>query len=222
MSRLFGTDGIRGVANEPPLTPRITDKTVAFSFHDYCGFSEISIYFNAAAGNLKNACDLQHNVTWNLQYDSFQRRSNMPAILTEFGGTSDPSVVARTLPRADQRFVSWQYWHYRSGQSDLFTGDLGKQLVRTYPRATAGWPVAMTYDTATGAFTYSYATRPSPEPTEIYVSDLQYPDGYRVTLTGACALSAPNARLLLLRALPGAKNVTVRLSAGNAPFPSCS
>lgn len=215
--------------NEPPLTPKFTDPNIVFSFHDYCGFSEISIYFGAPAA-LKGACDTQHNITWS-QFDSFQRRSGIPSILSEFGGTSDPAVVARSLPRADKRFVSWQYWHYASvfpptgsPRKDPFTGDLGKQLVRTYPQATAGWPMDMHYDTITGALQYEYATRPSNAPTEIYVSDVQYPQGYGLSLKGACALSAPGARIVKLQNLPGAKTVKVGLAASlaGAVWPACT
>ena len=131
------------------------------------------------------------------------------------------------MVRADARFLGWQYWHYTSSfgpkgsTPDPFSGGFGRALVRTYPRATAGWPMALHYDTTNGDFTYTYATRASALPTEIYVSDLQYPHGYRVSVRNACALSKPGDRLLLLRAQPGKKQVDVSLSAGTASWPAC-
>ncbi|WP_458686501.1 hypothetical protein [Nocardia tengchongensis] len=39
----------------------------------------------------------------------------------------------------DDRFIGWQYWHYGAGRgADPFLGDIGNQLVRTYPQATSG------------------------------------------------------------------------------------
>ena len=217
---------IRSHIDEPPLTPRIAEHDIVFSFHDYCSFSEASIYFGAPAG-LKSACDTQQNIGYQ-NFDAFESHAHLPALLTEFGGTSDASVVARTMPHVDRLFVGWQYWHYAStfppnapARPDPFQGDLGRQLVRTYPRATAGIPQSMSYDPATGAFAYAYTPRTAAAPTEIYLSDLQYPAGYRVALTGACALSAPGDRLLLLRANAGPHTVNVRVDAGSGAWPGC-
>jgi endoglycosylceramidase len=217
---------VRTHIDEPPVTPKVTSNDIVFSFHDYCSFSEGAIYLGLPPA-LKATCDVQHDAMY-LNYDGFAKRSKLPAMVTEFGGTSDAEVVARTMPRADKRFLGWHFWHYQSSfppsapaRPDPFTGDLGRQLVRTYPRATAGIPGAMTYDATNGAFAYSYATRPSTVPTEIYVSDVQYPDGYRVALTGACALSAPGDRLLLLKATPGALGVSVTVTAGTGAWPGC-
>jgi len=216
---------IQSYVSTPPFAPK-ADQDIVFSFHDYCGFSELSIYSGTPSA-LKGACPTQHNITYG-NLDVFERRTGLPALLTEFGGTNDPAVLARTLPRVDERFIGWQYWHYASSfgpkgnKPDPFTGELGKQLVRTYPRATAGWPMKMTYDAANGDFAYTYATRASREPTEIYLSDLQYAQGYRVTVRNACALSQPGDRLLLLRAQTGKKQVDVKISAGRAAWPSCN
>ncbi len=216
---------IQSYIGTEPFTPK-AGEGIVFSFHDYCGFSELSVYSGTPAA-LKGGCDQQHNITYG-NYDVFERRTGLPALLSEFGGTNDPAVMARTMPRVDKRFIGWQYWHYASSfgpkgaKPDPFTGDLGKQLVRTYPRATAGWPMAMTYDASNGDFAYTYATRPSPAPTEIYLSDLQYANGYRVTVRNACALSQPGDRLLKLRAQPGKKQVDVTISAGRAAWPACN
>ena len=209
---------------EPPLTPAITTPGIVFSFHDYCSFSEASIYLGLPK-DLVGACDLQHDIDFG-HYDAFEARTGLPALITEFGGTQDASVIARTLPRADARFLGWQYWHYASSfgpnpSPDPFTGDLGRQLVRTYPQATAGIPLAMTYDASNGDLAYSYTPRVASAPTEIYISDLQYPSGYAVQLTGACALSAPGDRELVLRNLDGAPQVDVSVAPGSAPWPAC-
>ena len=170
-------------------------------------------------------CDAQHDLTY-LNVDRFVARTDMPLLLTEFGGTGDPAVIARTLPRVDARFIGWQYWHYESAfgsqpGADPFTGELGRQLVRTYPQATAGVPGTMSYDAVTGEFAYTYTARPTTAPTEIYVSDLQYADGYAVALTGACAVSEPGARMLVLQHVEGATAIGVQVTAGTAEWPAC-
>ena len=55
--------------------------------------------------------------------------------------------------------------------------------------AIAGVPAAMSFDAATGAFRLRYRPdRRITAPTEIFVSPLHYPDGYRVTVTGGTAV----------------------------------
>ena len=134
----------------------------------------------------------------------------------------------------------WQYKNWRdpttesqtSNAQGLFTDDTDlttmkveklKVLERPYPQATAGVPIAtadpagradyaMDFDEATRTFTYRYTPRCAGAPTDIYVPQLHYPDGYAVELTGARAISAPNASHLLLENLKDATEVTVRIT----------
>jgi endoglycosylceramidase len=56
-----------------------------------------------------------------------------------------------------------------------------RQLVRTYPQATAGRDLSYHYDVATGAFTMSYTGDASIDaPTRIFVSPITAPNGYTV------------------------------------------
>ncbi|GAA2785963.1 cellulase family glycosylhydrolase [Saccharopolyspora taberi] len=194
---------------EPPLTPAIDDEQVAFSFHDYCVASQSAIYLGMPE-ELIGLCPVQHDLTWG-HADAFTGRTGLPALVTEFGDV-DPEVLGHTLSRADDRFTGWQYWHYESitgpqPEEDPFLSEAGRQLVRTYPRATAGTPEAMDFDPATGDFRYTY--RPAGTAlTEIYVSDLHYPDGYEVSVDGGEVTSAPGAPVVTVRA-GGAGPVTV-------------
>lgn len=211
----FGTPTRIG---QPPFSPRIGDNIV-FSVHDYCSLSEASIYLGLPP-TLKAVCDVQHDLTF-LNYDNFAQRARVPALVTEFAGSDDPVIASNTLERADDRFLGWQYWHYESDEGERqFEGEMGRQLVRTYPRATAGTPGPMSYDPATGAFRYRYTPSAAIDaPTEIYLSDLQYADGVSVEVTGACAVSAPGDPLLLLSSLEGATGVDVRITAASASGP---
>ncbi len=154
-------------------------------------------------------------------------------LITEFGATDDLVLLERVTRLADENRVGWQYWHYKewadpttqsqeSGGQGMFAddGDLSsvkieklKLLERTYPRATAGIPLELSFHPNTKAFLYRYTPRCASAPTEIYVPTLHYPNGYAVVLTGARQLSAPGAPLLLIENLAGASEVSVQITA---------
>lgn len=198
----------------PPMTPPVRDDDVAFSFHDYCIASQAATYLGMPE-QLVGLCDVQHDITWSHAED-FLERTGMPALVTEFGD-GDPAVVRTTLSRADEHLLGWQYWHYDSitgpePEPDPFTGTIGRSLVRTYPQATAGTPESLEFDPDTGEFSYTYRPDPGPAPTEIYVSDLHYPNGYTATVEGGRITSKPGARFVTVRA-SGTTPVTVTIHA---------
>ncbi|MBF6329368.1 cellulase family glycosylhydrolase [Nocardia transvalensis] len=201
---------------EPPLTPAITDPAIGFSFHDYCVFNEAAIYLGLPR-ELVGLCGVQHDRTWS-NYETFEARTRIPALVTEFGGDTRADTAARTLDRADQRLVGWMWWHYNSiegpgDRPDPFTGDLGRQLVRTYPRATAGTPLSLSFDARTGEMRYRYRPENLGVPTEITTSDLHYPNGYTVDVQGGRATSAPDSRVVTIEADSGALAVDVVIRA---------
>ncbi len=196
----------------PPHTPAITDPNIALSVHDYCIPSQLSIYAGVLGG-LKAVCPVQEDKTW-MNVDALRDRTGRPVLVTEFGD-GDPEMLSATTSRADDRFVGWHYWHYSSifgatPRTDPFLGGIGKQLVRTYPRATAGVPGKLQFNPEGGDFRYTYTAKASTAPTEIYVSTLHYPDGYVATADGGEITSAPQSRLVTVEAHPGA-TVTVSL-----------
>ncbi|MGW5314899.1 endoglycoceramidase I [Nocardia thailandica] len=186
--------------------PPITGRGIVFSPHDYCIPSQLAIYLGLPE-ELRALCGPQQDKTW-ANIDAFTARTDIPTVVTEFGD-GDPTVLHNTVTRADERFTGWHYWHVRSGQ-DPFHGETGAQLVRTYPRATAGTPDRMVYDAATGDFAYRYTPRAATAPTEISVSSLAYPDGYEVRVTGGTVTSAAGAAVVTVVA-DGAAQVTVRI-----------
>ncbi|WP_249353209.1 cellulase family glycosylhydrolase [Rhodococcus sp. Q] len=196
----------------PPHTPAITDPNIGLSVHDYCIPSQLSIYVGLPTG-LVASCPAQHDKTW-FNVDTLAARTGRPVLVTEFGDV-DPDVLAATVARADERFIGWHYWHYRSkfgpgGGTDPFRGGVGSQLVRTYPQATAGIPGTLQFNPDGGDFRYTYTARASAKPTEIYVSDLHYPEGVVVAVDGGLVTSAPGARIVTVEADPGAA-VTVSI-----------
>ncbi|AFU03032.1 endoglycosylceramidase [Nocardia brasiliensis ATCC 700358] len=193
--------------------PPITSPDIVFAPHDYCIPSQLAIYLGLPE-ELRGVCPVQQDKTWG-NIDSFARRTGIPTLVTEFGD-GDATVLRNTLTRADERFIGWHYWHYASrfGQGgpkpDPFLGDIGRDLVRTYPRATAGTPERPRFDPATGDFAYRYTPQALSAPTEIYVSDLHYPDGYEVRVEGGKVTSAAGARIVTVEAT-GSTPVTVQI-----------
>lgn len=202
----------------PPKTPALTDADIAFAPHDYCIPSQLAIYLGLPQ-ELRALCVPQQDLTWT-HIDELTERANIPTVITEFGD-GDPTVLKNTLARADERFIGWQYWHYSSvagptpGQ-DPFLSDVGRQLVRTYPQATAGEPGRMIFDADNGDFAYRYFPRAATKPTEIFVSDLHYPDGYVVSVDGGHVTSAPGARVVTVVA-DGNAPVTVKINRPGSP-----
>ncbi|WP_305092562.1 cellulase family glycosylhydrolase [Prescottella sp. R16] len=202
----------------PPRTPTIDDDDIVFAPHDYCIPSQLAIYLGSSQA-LRGLCVPQQDLTWS-HVDEFTGRSGVPTVVTEFGD-GDPTVLRNTLARADERFVGWQYWHYSSiegpgATSDPFLGPVGRQLVRTYPQATAGDPGRMIFDPDNGDFAYRYTPHVSTKPTEIYVSALHYPDGYDVVVDGGHVTSAPGARIVTIEA-DGTGPVTVHVQRPGSP-----
>ncbi|MGW6702649.1 endoglycoceramidase I [Nocardia sp. NPDC055049] len=187
--------------------PPITSPNIVFSPHDYCIPSQLAIYLGLPE-ELRALCPPQQDRTWS-NIDAFADRTDIPTMVTEFGD-GDPTVLRNTTTRADERFVGWHYWHYSARDGDPFRGELGRELVRTYPQATAGIPDGMVFDSSTGDFAYRYRPRQASAPTEIYVSDLFHPDGYEVKVTGGRVTSAPGARIVTVEA-DGTDPVTVRI-----------
>ncbi|MDH6278891.1 cellulase family glycosylhydrolase [Prescottella agglutinans] len=198
---------------DPPRTPAITDPNIGFAPHDYCIPSQLAIYLGLPE-SLRSSCSAQQARTWD-HIDSFTDRARIPTVVTEFGD-GDATVLANTLARADERFIGWQYWHYSSTPTDPFLGDVGRQLVRTYPQATAGEPGRMIFDSDNGDFAYRYTPRAAARPTEIFVSDLHYPDGYEVRVEGGHVTSAPGARTATVVA-DGSGPVTVKINRPGSP-----
>lgn len=73
----------------------------------------------------------------------------------------------------------------REDPTDINSGGRALEaVVRPYPRATSGEPLRLRFYVSTGNFEYSFRHDPAVSaPTEIFVPNLQYPDGYRVIIS---------------------------------------
>lgn len=191
----------------------IKARNVVIAPHDYCIPSQLAIYLGLPK-QLTALCGPQQDLTWH-HVDTVARRTHKPIVITEFGD-NDASVLHNTLTRADKRFVGWMYWHYTSrygdgpAKADPMTGQVGRELVRTYPQAVAGRPTRMSFETKTGAFSLTYTPDPAvTAPTVVYVSDRHYPEGASVKVSGGTHRRDEDGRVLVTAAGTGPVTVTI-------------
>jgi endoglycosylceramidase len=208
----------------------VGDPRTGFSFHDYCSTEELT---------QNNAlCAPQDEITVSTA-DRYARAHSIPPLLTEFGATNDLPNIAGLVRLADRYRTGWLEWAYTGndktsaspdGQALVLdpsrppTGanvltDKLRTLAEPYPQIVAGTPTAWSYTAGVFRLTYSTARAdgggrfPAGAETDISVPAIQYPSGYRTTVTGAEITSAADAPTLRLSASPGAATVQVTVSA---------
>ena len=206
------------------------DANLGLSWHKYC---LLGVVLHSQGQNDLPACEQWHQIV-SEEAELVIDRLHSTTLVTEFGASDDLADLDQVMRQTEAKFVGWQYWQYKnwrdpttesqeSGGQGLFVDDEDlttvkidklKVLERPYPQATAGVPIpgSLTFDDATRTFAYRYTPRCAGGPTEIYVPALHYPQGYAVEVSGARAISAPNASLLKLEALKGATEVSVRIT----------
>lgn len=217
------------------LGPITGESQLGYSFHNYCPLN--ALFQAAQLGLIVGA--LPVDTCESFENNSFDQarvtadRMGAVELVTEFGASDDLALIGRVTAGADARLIGWQYWHYKnwgdpttqsqtSGAQGMFTDDEDLSTVkldklrileRTYPQATAGIPVALSFDPDTAEFNYQYTPRAASAPTEIYVPvALHYPQGYLVAVSGATITSAPNAPRLVLQNTAGATEVNVTVT----------
>jgi endoglycosylceramidase len=216
----------------------VDDPQLGLSWHDYCS-SGGAVHASGRQGGPD--CPFQEDYAAGNAEATASRLRAAP-LITEFGASDDLPDIASMTAVADEHLQGWMYWHYKnwgdpttesqgSGGQGLFAQDRDlaslKQakadlLVRPYPQAVAGVPVSTKFDPATHVFHLAYTPRPAGGPTEIFVPARHYPTGYVATVTGAHAVSTPNASPLQLVADTGAGRVDVELRPGTGGAPAAS
>lgn len=179
------------------------------SFHQYGTFAEIRKRGNAYA--LQSAL-----------------ATGSAPLNTEWGFTNDPQVWTAQAEEFDALLIPWLAWA-RGPFAPIVDGRMPaagndnreatlRALARPYARATAGTPLSLAFDGASGTLDYAYSTAApagralSSEVTEIVLPASNFPAGYTVSIEdeGARVLSAPDAPVLRLRAAAGATEVRLR------------
>jgi hypothetical protein len=171
------------------------EQNLGFSWHNYCTW-----VFLQSAGVPLVSSDSCRSFTNNREDNALSQSEKMGAVplMSEWGATDDVNAIGIDADVADERQMGWMYWAYKhwddpttaDSAQGLFTDDADltsvkadklRQLVRTFPQATAGSDLSYDYDPATGHFTMSYRADPSIHaPTRIFVSPLTAPHGFDV------------------------------------------
>ncbi|MBZ0280568.1 MAG: cellulase family glycosylhydrolase [Anaerolineae bacterium] len=119
----------------------------------------LDLYYDAMDANLLN-CTI-----WNYTADNSNGRGDL-------WNDEDLSIFSR-----DQQDKDWR--------EDIHAGGRGlPAIVRPYAWATAGEPLRMSFDLETRIFEFEFRHDPTANaPTEIFVPNFQYPNGYTVELS---------------------------------------
>jgi hypothetical protein len=107
----------------------------------------------------------------------------------------------------------------RDQQADPADPDSGGRaldaLLRPYPQAVAGEPLAMTFDCQTGVFMFSFAHDSEvAEPTILYVPRVQYPGGCRIAVSDGEAEYQSEEQRVVYRHSGDRRTHTIRLARG--------
>lgn len=184
-------------------------KWLAFSFHDYCLTAEAG-----GEGSGQQACDQFDDLVWS-NTASHTATTGDPALLTEFGATTDGPTITAMVDRAGQALTGWQFWAYCGCDDPTTTGPGAEQalvldpekpprgtnidrvklhaLVIPHPLVVAGTPTKDRYDRDSHRLTVGWSTVRAAgngrwtdgSRTRIFVPHSAYQHGYRVRVQGA-------------------------------------
>lgn len=207
----------------------LNDPQLGLSWHTYC--LPAALLHSKGVNDVPGCTQLHQTVFGNAE--EAISRIGSTTMMSEFGASDDLPDIQHVADIADQQLTSWQYWHYKGWHdptSEDPTGavqslfrtdtDLGsvkldklKMLERAYPMATAGTPIALSFDVSTAKLKYTFTPKATANaPTELHMPRIHYPNGYKVAVTGGIVTSAPGARTLIVEGLPGANTVVVEAS----------
>ncbi|MGP0051055.1 MAG: hypothetical protein ACLPZR_19730 [Solirubrobacteraceae bacterium] len=208
-----------------------------FAWHDYCFGDEAA----GCASHTRNFAYAAAHV----------KQTDEGTMMTEFGATTSTKDLDQMVTLADQNMVPWLEWAFCGcgdptgaipTSSEALVVDPVEPptaanlvhptlnaLVEPYPQVIAGTPRSWGFDRATRTFSFRYSTGaatgrrwfPAGSVTEIATPSLDYPAGYAAHVRGAAIDSAARAGILRVSSCPGARTVTVSLTAGKRTSASC-
>ena len=213
----------------PTRLPPIPDRKVGMSFHNYCSPFPVScqktiqdVFTNAEQRTVQTNDALlltefghpEARVLADFANGADQHR--MSWLEWAYCGCGNPTYPYPTTDRPEALVLD-----LKKPPSDKNVDQAKLQvLVRPHPQVVAGTPEAFRFDTTTKTFAFSYDTarasgrgRFAPGScTEIFVPQLHYRNGYRVSTNGARVVSSAGAGILKVRSLPNARRIVVRVT----------
>ncbi len=203
---------------------------LVFNVHIYCGAR------SPVTGNPTNdllcAAQDEHSLAVRAsdrpEMASAAQPNGPPWMVTEFGATSDPRLLAPIAAALDAHLVGWIYWAWKfygdptgSADESLVMADgrlrsTASVLSRAYPQAVAGTPLRFSFSPATDVFDMAYVPdHHITAPTLIFVpTDVHYRHGYCARTTGASVTSARGSDVLQVRNNRTGRRVTVEITPG--------
>lgn len=211
-----------------------SDPLLGFAFHDYPLCSAAA---NAASPSAAHPqCSLADRSETSTVLSNARAHSATTGnglLETEFGATMDTAALAGQLDQYDQEMIPWMFWSYtryivalssdgtlKPAAAPNLNQAMLATLARPYPQLVAGTPIGWGFDAHTKVFSLQYSadradgqgTFPPNSETDITVPALQYPNGYRTTVSGATVVSPPDAPVLRVRATSGPGPIRVQVA----------
>jgi endoglycosylceramidase len=203
------------------------EENLGLSWHNYCP----DVFFESMGlpvGSTENCWQYSRG----RHAHALEQSETMAAVpmMSEWGATDNLRAIEIDAAVADENLMGWTHWAYKRWNDPttadtaqgLFAddGDLStvkaekvRRLVRTYAQATAGTPLAMSFDVGDGDFEFRYRPDLSIDaPTEIFVSPLHYPGGWTATVEGGNVVGQTSTRLLVRPTGDGEVKVSIRRS----------
>ncbi len=204
---------------------------LVFNVHVYCGQR------SGKTGNPSNiaACAAQEQRSLTTRSEDrtdlgTKAQPGGPAwFLSEFGATSNATLLNRLTTEADRSQVGWTYWSWKfygdptgSSAEGLVAADgslrsTASVLSRTYPQAIAGRPTSMSFDPSSRTFQLVYVPDHAVlAPTMVFVpTQVHYQNGYCARATGARVVSKPGSEMLLVKNAHNGTSVSVSVTSGS-------
>ena len=236
---LFGEPTLLFDIGNPSSLGSTGDANSGFSFHLYCPFASVSAL-------LDFACPSSDSATLS-NAEAVSSRTQDALLMTEFGATSDTSILSEDVAAAASAKVGWMMWAMcycgdptTSSSTEGLVSNLAQApsgsnvntamldaLAVPHPDLVSGTPGSYAYNTSTHVFTLSYSTERADgtgafaagSQTSISVPAVQYTSGYQVAVSGGTVVSTGG--VLQVASCRGATSVTVTVSPGSGTSGSC-
>ena len=204
---------------------------LVFNVHLYCGAR------SPVTGNPTDltACARQEAHSLRVRAEDRSEMSSGPQpggppwLVSEFGASSSPALLASITANMDAHQVGWAYWSWKyysdptgSTAESLVMADgrlrsTARVLSRTYPEAVAGEPISFDFSPSSGVFHLAYVPNHRIHaPSVIFVAtELHYPRGYCARTSGAKVISRPGSDLLEVQNAKSGHRVTVAVTPGH-------
>ena len=170
----------------PPMHDSRTDSRIVYAPHCYpFDTHEGAGYTQGSKQQLRN---------WEQERrKDVRKHGQIPLMCGEFGLSPNQNgfddYLDDFLKIFDQNGWSWTYWSNDLGGWSPLNQDRSETailpfLLRTYPKATAGRLRSFHFDTGSKEFNMRFTSMSSARPTEIFIPERYYPNGWEIVLDG--------------------------------------